>query len=50
MDKMRIKIDSQPQQAAIYIDAKETGIKGYTPATIRLPKGTYKIILVVPSG
>ncbi len=46
--KMRIKIDSQPQQAAIYIDAKEAGIKGYTPATIRLPRGTYKIILELP--
>jgi len=46
--KMRIKIDSQPQQAAIYINAKEGGIKGYTPATIRLPKGTYTIILELP--
>ena len=46
--KMRIKIDSQPQQAAIYVDNKESGIKGYTPSTLRLPKGTYTIILELP--
>lgn len=46
--KMRIKIDSQPQQAAIYVDNKESGIKGYTPSTIRLPRGTYTIILELP--
>jgi hypothetical protein len=46
--KMRIKIDSAPQQAAIYVDHKESGIKGYTPSTIRLPKGTYTIILELP--
>ena len=46
--KMRIKIDSAPQQAAIYVDNKESGIKGYTPSTIRLPRGTYTIILELP--
>ncbi len=46
--KMRIKIDSQPQQAAIYVDHKEAGIKGYTPTTLRLPRGTYTIILELP--
>ena len=46
--KMRIKIDSAPQQAAIYVDHKESGIKGYTPSTIRLPRGTYTIILELP--
>ncbi|MDB4969096.1 MAG: hypothetical protein JWN44_4785 [Myxococcales bacterium] len=46
--KMRVKIDSQPQQAAIYVDNKATGIKGYTPSTLRLPKGTYTIILELP--
>jgi len=45
---MRIKIDSQPQQAAIYVDNKESGIKGYTPSTLRLPRGTYTIILELP--
>ena len=48
--KMRIKIDSQPQQAAIYVDNKESGIKGYTPSTIRLPRGTYTIILTRRDG
>lgn len=46
--KMRIKIDSQPQQAAVYVNSKEAGIKGYTPTTLRLPKGTYTIILELP--
>jgi hypothetical protein len=46
--KMRIAIDSQPQQAAIYIDSKDYGIEGYTPATVKLPKGLYTIILEAP--
>ncbi len=46
--KMRIKIDSQPQQAAIYVNSKDAGIQGYTPTTLRLPKGTYTIILELP--
>jgi hypothetical protein len=46
--KMRIKIDSSPQQAAIYRDGKEFGIEGYTPSTLMLPKGQYKIILELP--
>ncbi len=45
---MRIKIDSQPQQAAIYVDRKEYGIEGYTPSTLKLPKGSYTIILELP--
>lgn len=45
---MRIKIDSQPQQAAIYIDRKEYGIEGYTPSTLKLPKGSYVVILELP--
>jgi hypothetical protein len=45
---MRVKIDSAPQQAAIYVDSKEYGIEGYTPQTLRLPKGTYTIILELP--
>jgi hypothetical protein len=43
--KLRVKIDSSPQQAAIYIDSKEYGIQGYTPAEFRLPRGAYKIIV-----
>ncbi|HZS42050.1 MAG TPA: PEGA domain-containing protein, partial [Polyangia bacterium] len=46
--KMRVKIDSAPQQAAIYVDSKDYGIQGYTPTTIKLPKGTYTIILELP--
>jgi len=38
--KMRVKIDSQPQQAAVYVDSKDYGIEGYTPVTLKLPKGT----------
>jgi hypothetical protein len=46
--KLRVKIDSQPQQAAIYIDSKGYGIEGYTPSTLRLPKGSYTVILELP--
>jgi PEGA domain len=46
--KMRVKIDSAPQQAAVYVDSKDYGIEGYTPVTIKLPKGTYTIILELP--
>jgi hypothetical protein len=47
--KMRVKIDSQPQQAAVYVDSKDYGIEGYTPVTLKLPKGTYTIILELPN-
>jgi hypothetical protein len=47
--KMRVKIDSAPQQAAVYVDSKDYGIEGYTPVTLKLPKGTYTIILELPS-
>jgi hypothetical protein len=43
--KLRVKIDSAPQMAAIYLDSKDLGIQGYTPSEFRLPKGTYKVIL-----
>jgi hypothetical protein len=46
--KMRVKIDSAPQQAAVYVDSKQYGIEGYTPVTLKLPKGTYTIILELP--
>ena len=41
----RLKVDSSPQQAAVYWDAGATGtpktygIAGYTPVTIKVPKG-----------
>lgn len=46
--KYRIKIDSSPQQAAIYVESKQYGIQGYTPSTLRLPRGSYKIIVELP--
>jgi hypothetical protein len=47
----RLKVDSSPQQAAVYWDAggapnpKSYGIAGYTPLTIKVPKGAVKIIV-----
>src|SRR5687768_16849672 len=46
--KYKVKIDSSPQQAAVYIDNKQYGIQGYTPITIKLPKGPYKVIVELP--
>src|SRR5262245_33738933 len=49
--KYKVKIDSSPQQAAVYWDSaampqpKLYGIVGYTPITIKVPKGPVKIIL-----
>src|SRR5205085_11338006 len=49
--KYKIKIDSSPQQAAVYWDSspgqqpKLYGIAGYTPITIKVPKGPVKIVL-----
>ncbi len=46
--KYTVKIDSSPQQAAIYLDDKQYGIVAYTPYTGKLTKGDYKLILVRP--
>ena len=46
--KYSIKIDSSPQQAAIYVNDRTYGIQAYTPSTLKLPKGPYKIILDLP--
>jgi hypothetical protein len=43
-----VKIDSSPQQAAIYLDDKKYGIVGYTPFTGKLNKGDYKLIIEQP--
>jgi PEGA domain len=43
-----IKIDSSPQQAAIYLDDKKYGIVGYTPYSGKLVMGDYKLILELP--
>jgi hypothetical protein len=47
----RLKVDSSPQQAAVYWDAggapnpKNFGIAGYTPLTIKVPRGPVKIVI-----
>src|SRR5689334_6481159 len=47
----KIKVDSSPQQAAVYWDAgdkaspKDYGIAGYTPLTIKVPRGSVKIVV-----
>ena len=43
--KMKVKIESSPQQAAIYLDDKVYGIVGYTPYTGTLVQGKYKVII-----
>src|SRR6478736_1532714 len=49
--RYKLKIDSSPQQAAVYWDSspgqqpKLYGIAGYTPITIKVPKGPVKIVL-----
>jgi hypothetical protein len=46
--KFKVKIDSSPQNAVIYLDSKEFGPLGYTPMETKLTKGTYKVILELP--
>ncbi|HXJ21855.1 MAG TPA: PEGA domain-containing protein [Polyangia bacterium] len=48
----RLKIDSSPQQAAVYWDVggpasapRSYGIAGYTPITLKVPRGPVKIIV-----
>src|SRR4051812_26870932 len=43
--KYTVRIDSAPQQAAIYLDDKAYGIFGYTPWSGKLVKGDYKLII-----
>jgi hypothetical protein len=49
----RLKIDSSPQQATVYWDAgpapnpKSYGIAGYTPITLKVPRGPVKVIVEV---
>lgn len=43
--KYKVRIDSAPQQAAIYLENESYGIVGYTPWNGRLAKGTWKLIL-----
>jgi PEGA domain len=47
----RLKIDSSPQQATVYWDAglapnpKNYGVAGYTPLTVKVPRGPVKVIV-----
>jgi hypothetical protein len=47
----RLKIDSSPQQGTVYWDAgvapnpKSYGVAGYTPITIKVPRGPVKVIV-----
>lgn len=43
--KYPVRIDSAPQQAAIYLDDEKYGIVGYTPWSGKLEKGTWKVIV-----
>jgi hypothetical protein len=46
--KYKVKVDSSPQQAAVYVENKAAGIAGYTPAELKLEKGDHKLILELP--
>lgn len=46
--KYTVKIDSSPQQAAIYLDDKKYGIVGYTPYSGKLAKGQWTLIVELP--
>jgi hypothetical protein len=47
----RLKVDSSPQQATVYWDSgpapnpKGFGVAGYTPVTLKVPKGPVKVIV-----
>ncbi|HXT98170.1 MAG TPA: PEGA domain-containing protein, partial [Polyangia bacterium] len=47
----RLKIDSSPQQATVFWDAgvapnpKNYGVAGYTPVTLKVPRGPVKVIV-----
>jgi PEGA domain len=47
----KVKVDSSPQQAAVYWDAgvspdpKKFGIAGYTPLTLKVPRGGVKFVV-----
>ena len=43
--KYSVRIDSAPQQAAIYLDDEKYGIVGYTPWAGKLEKGNWKVIV-----
>jgi hypothetical protein len=47
----KVKVDSSPQQAAVYwvagnaTNAKDYGIAGYTPITLKVPRGAVTIVV-----
>lgn len=43
--KYKVRIDSAPQQAAIYLDDEKYGIVGYTPWSGRIQSGDWKVII-----
>lgn len=43
--KYRVRVDSAPQQAAVYLDDEKYGIVGYTPWSGRLQQGVWKVIV-----
>src|SRR5215470_2777151 len=43
-----VKIDSNPQQAEVYLDDKKYGLVGYTPYEAQLARGDYLLILELP--
>jgi hypothetical protein len=43
--KYKVKIDSAPPGATVYLDRKECGTVGVTPWAGSLPKGSYSVIL-----
>ena len=43
--KYKVRVDSSPQQAAVYLDDKKYGIVGYTPWEGSLVKGDFKVII-----
>lgn len=43
--KYKVKIDSAPQRAAVYLEDKKYGIVGYTPWEGSLVKGQWKVIV-----
>jgi hypothetical protein len=43
--KYKVRIDSAPQRASIYLDDEKYGIVGYTPWEGRLEKGDWKVIV-----
>lgn len=46
--RYKVTIDSMPQGADVYLEAKEAGSQGRTPHTFQLKKGKYTFLLEAP--